>query len=92
MILGFVHGLLEWWSGCGIQKMEKKIWMVIPLATLWSTRKHRNVSQPNLEALCELVKVRVAMWFKASKLSVDFSINDLVFNLPQVKYCIRNGG
>lgn len=77
--------------------MEKKIWMVIPLATLWSTWKHRNdcvfnVSQPNLEALCELVKVRVAIWFKASKLQVNFSINNLVFNLPQVKYCIKNGG
>ncbi|XP_028106799.1 uncharacterized protein LOC114305857 [Camellia sinensis] len=97
VIPGSVHGLLEWWSGCRMQKFEKKIWMVISLGTLWSTWKHRNDcvfngSQPNLEALCELVKVRVAMWFKASKLQVDFSINDLVFNLPQVKYCIRNGG
>ncbi|CAL5382290.1 unnamed protein product [Camellia sinensis] len=56
-----------------MQKLEKKIWMVIPLATLWSTWKHRNDcvfsgSRPNLEALCELVKVRVALWFKASKI------------------------
>jgi len=97
VIPGSVHGLLEWWSGSVMQRLEKKIWMAIPLATLWSTWKHRNecvfgASQPNLEALCDLVKVRVAMWFKASKIQVDFSINDLVFNLPQVRYCIKNGG
>ncbi|XP_028115045.1 uncharacterized protein LOC114312955 [Camellia sinensis] len=97
VIPGSVHGLLEWWSGCVMQRLEKKIWMAIPLATLWSTWKHRNECvfdgfQPNLEALCDLVKVRVAMWFKASKIQVDFSINDLVFNLPQVKYYIKNGG
>ncbi|XP_028102995.1 uncharacterized protein LOC114302203 [Camellia sinensis] len=94
---GSVNGLLNWWDGCRMKKLEKKIWKVLLLAILWSTWKHRNDcifngSQPNLEDLCEIVKVRVAMWLKASPTQVELSINDLVFNLPQVKFCIRNGG
>ncbi|XP_028113211.1 uncharacterized protein LOC114311295 [Camellia sinensis] len=73
-----------------MKKLEKKIWKVLPLAILWSTWKHRNDcifngSQPNLEDLCEIVKVRVAMWLKASPTQVEFSINDLVFNLSQFR-------
>ncbi|XP_028087859.1 uncharacterized protein LOC114288538 [Camellia sinensis] len=85
---GSVNGLLNWWDGCRMKKLEKKIWKVLPLAILWSTWKHRNDcifngSQPNLEDLCEIVNVRVAMWLKASPTQVELSINDLVFNLPQ---------
>ncbi|GMP86349.1 hypothetical protein CsSME_00039152 [Camellia sinensis var. sinensis] len=89
---GSVNGLLNWWDGCRLKKLEKKIWKVLSLAVLWSTWKHRNDcifngSQPNLEDLCEIVKVRVAMWLKASPTQVEFSINDLVLNLPQVNVC-----
>ncbi|GMP35715.1 hypothetical protein CsSME_00008056 [Camellia sinensis var. sinensis] len=95
IIPGSVNGLLQWWFGCRMKKLEKKIWMV--LAILWSTWKHRNDcifngSQPNLEDLCKIVKVRVAMWLKASPIQVEYSINDLVFNIQQVKHCIRIGG
>ncbi|KAL7171101.1 hypothetical protein ACSBR2_035873 [Camellia fascicularis] len=79
---GSVNCLLHWWSGCEMMKLEKKIWKVLPLAILWSTWKHRNEcvfsgSHPNLEDLCELVKIRVAMWLKASPLQVEYSIYDL---------------
>ena len=80
-----------------MSKLEKKIWMVIPLATLWSIWRHRNECvfneiQLDFEALCEIVKVRAALWIKASPLHVAASITDLVYNLQQVKFCLRNGG
>lgn len=91
-----VEGLLQWWSFCKMKKLEKVIWKVVPLAVLWSTWKHRNDcvfngSQPNLEDLCEVVKVRIALWVKSSPAKVEFSINDVVFNLHQVHYCLRQG-
>ncbi|CAL5330043.1 unnamed protein product [Camellia sinensis] len=97
VLSGSVNGLLQWWFGCKMKKLEKKIWAVIPLAILWSIWKHRNDCvfsdiQPNWEELCDIVKVRVAMWIKASPMDAVFSVNDLVFNLQQVQYCIRNGG
>ncbi|XP_028112804.1 uncharacterized protein LOC114310906 [Camellia sinensis] len=100
--VGFRRALLaweeqEWWSGSRMKKMEKKIWAVIPLAIMWSIWKHRNECvfhgiQPNWDELCDIVKVRVAMWLKASPMDVVFSVTDMVFNLQQVQYCIRNGG
>ncbi|XP_028056259.1 uncharacterized protein LOC114260377 [Camellia sinensis] len=89
---GSVSGLLQWWSGCRMKKLEKKIWMVLPLATLWSTWQHRNAcvfsgSQPNLADLCKLAKVRLAMWLKASPIQVEFSINDLVGICWSAKLC-----
>lgn len=79
-----------------MKKIEKVIWKVVPLAVFWSTWKHRNDcifngSQPNLRDLCELVKARIAMWVKSSPTKMVFSINDIVFNLSQVQYCIRSG-
>lgn len=94
---GSVNGVLQWWSGSRMKKLERKIWAVIPVTILWSIWKHRNKCvfhgiQPNWDDLCDIVKVRVAMWLKASPTDVTFSVSDLVFNLQQVQYCIRNGG
>lgn len=60
--------------------------MALPSVVLWSTCKHRNeclfkAIQPNLEDLCDLVKVRVAMCIKSSPTPVVFSVNDIVSNL-----------
>ncbi|KAF5938282.1 hypothetical protein HYC85_025788 [Camellia sinensis] len=94
---GSVDGLLQWWYGCSMSKLEKKIWMVIPMATHWSIWRHRNECvfnglQLEFEALCDILKVRVALWTKALPLQVAAFVNDLVYNLQQVKFCLRSGG
>ena len=78
-----------------MKKTEKLLCKVVPLAVLWSTWKHRNDcvfngSQPNFEELCEVVKTRIALWAKSSPANLEFSVTDIVFNLQQVKHCIRN--
>lgn len=52
------------------------MWKAIPLAVFWSVWKHRNdvifnMVQPNMEELCDLIKVRVAMWMKAKLVGRD---------------------
>lgn len=86
-IPNLVEGLLQWWSLCKMEKTEKLLWKVMPLAVLWSTWKHRNDcifngSQPNFEELSEVVKAKIALWAKSSSAKMQFSINDVVFNFP----------
>lgn len=73
--------------------MEKKLWSVIPFAIFWSIWKQMNDCvfnrvQPNFEVLCETIKVRIAMWVKSSVSSLAYFVNDLVYNLQQVKRCL----
>lgn len=70
-----------------MKKTEKLLWKVVPLAVLWSTWKHKNDCvfngcQPNFEELCEVVKARIALCAKSSPAKMEFSVNDVVFNLP----------
>ncbi|XP_028059454.1 uncharacterized protein LOC114263152 [Camellia sinensis] len=86
---GSVQDLLDWWAGCRHTKMVKKIWSVVPLAILWSIWKQRNDCvfngvQRSLDALCENIKVIIAVWVK-SAFTLDYFVYDLIRDLNQVK-------
>ncbi|GMP72459.1 hypothetical protein CsSME_00030493 [Camellia sinensis var. sinensis] len=90
---GSVVGLIQWWAGFRCKNRLKVIWKIIPLAVLWSLWKLRNEiifneSQLDFGKLCDLIKTRVAMWFKAFSPSFCYSVDDLVYNLQNVKFCL----
>ncbi|XP_028078212.1 uncharacterized protein LOC114280083 [Camellia sinensis] len=80
--------VLSWWLGSKHKKSVKKIWLLVPVAMLWSTWRLRNEvvfngKQPNMNELCEVVKVTVGLWVKSSMPSVQYSVHQIVENLSQ---------
>lgn len=94
VVRGTVEGLLQWWSDWKFNKVELQIWKAIPITIFWSVWKHRNdvifnEVQPNNEDLCEIFKVRVAMWLKSNMVGRYYSINQFVSNLQQIRQCMK---
>ncbi|CAL5393987.1 unnamed protein product [Camellia sinensis] len=88
-----VDGGLSWWLGTKHRKVAKKIWVMVPVAMLWSTWRLRNEVvfkglPPDMMELGELVKVRVGLWVRASLPIVHYSVHHIVENLSQVLSCI----
>ncbi|KAL7259613.1 hypothetical protein ACSBR1_005492 [Camellia fascicularis] len=88
-----VEKVFLWWDGAKVRKPEKVIWKSIPLAVLWSIWKLRNEckfknSNPNLDEVIELIKTRVAIWARSSSNLAQFSVNDFIFNMNQIRVCI----
>lgn len=74
--------------------MENKIWNAIPFAAFWSIWNMRNDCIFNgkhhvLEEVCELIKIRVALWIKANASELQYSVHDVVENLQQIRQCLR---
>ncbi|XP_028053947.1 uncharacterized protein LOC114258241 [Camellia sinensis] len=95
MLSGSVSRLLQWWDGYSFNKKEKVIWKIIPLAVLWSIWRQRNElifsgTHVDLERLRELIKIRIALWFRASNPSFCYSVTDIVHKLQQVKFCLMS--
>lgn len=89
---GTVEGVLQWWSGVKFKKLEWQTWKALPFELMWSVWKLRNDcvfngGQPKLDELGEIVKVRVALWFKFNSKGVPYSVHDIVSNHRQVRYC-----
>ncbi|CAL5340992.1 unnamed protein product [Camellia sinensis] len=90
---GSVEAVLHWWEGVKLSKKEKLLWKVIPPAVFWSLWKLRNecifqAAKPHLEDLCELVKIRVALWLNQSFKAFNFTVQDFLSNLRQIRYCL----
>ncbi|XP_028125672.1 uncharacterized protein LOC114322530 [Camellia sinensis] len=86
VVPGTVEGLLHWWAGYKFKKEIQPLWKVVPVAVLWSIWKARNdclFHQKSVEGfdLAELVKVRIAFWCKHSCGGLQYSVEDIVFNL-----------
>ncbi|XP_028085475.1 uncharacterized protein LOC114286504 [Camellia sinensis] len=86
---GSLTGLFQWWSGFRCKNRLKVLWKILPLAVFWSLWKQRNEitfgdSHVDFKKLCELIKTRIALWFRAYSPSFCYSVNDLVFNLQSV--------
>lgn len=43
---------------------------------------------PNVEDLCDLIKYRIAFWLKPAFSEFNFSVQDFVLNLRQVRKCL----
>ncbi|KAL7202413.1 hypothetical protein ACSBR1_033980 [Camellia fascicularis] len=75
-----VENLLLWWAGEKMKK-ERLIWSAVPVVVMWSVWKLRNgvvfnASNPNWEELCELIKIRVALWLKPKFFDFHFTVHD----------------
>ncbi|CAL5355041.1 unnamed protein product [Camellia sinensis] len=93
VIPGSVETLLWWWAGGKLRKLERKIWGVIPMVVMWSTWKCRNecvfsAITPNLEDLCEVIKLRIAFWVKPYFPDFCFTVQDFICNLSQIRRCL----
>lgn len=90
--VSLVNELLHWWFGFKFRKKELRIWNAILIVVVWSLWRHRNEclfrgAQPNLEALFELIKVRVAYWVKNHHIRSMYSFNDFISNLGLIRRC-----
>lgn len=91
MIPDNVNGLLPWWRGYKWRKFENKIWKAIPMAVMWSLWKTRNDVVFNgkmfqLNELCELIKVRIALWVKSQSKEPPYSVQDIIsISVQQIK-------
>lgn len=48
-------------------------------------------AKPVIGDLCDLIKIRVAIWLKSSFKDLHYSVSDFIFNLDQIRVCIGGG-
>ncbi|GMP75068.1 hypothetical protein CsSME_00032284 [Camellia sinensis var. sinensis] len=88
-----MESLIQWWLQWMFRKKERQLWRAVLISVIWSLRNFRNYcvfngTQPSIEELSELIKVRVASWIKARDIGCFYSIDVIVSNIQQVRKCI----
>ncbi|GMQ00214.1 hypothetical protein CsSME_00047402 [Camellia sinensis var. sinensis] len=86
VIPGSFEELMQWWLGWKVRKKEKLVWRVVFISCVWSMWTYRNDcifnnTQPAVVDLCELIKIKVAMWLKSYDMGCFYSINEIVSNI-----------
>lgn len=91
-----VEDILEWWLRVGLTKKERMMWNAIPLVVMWSLWKHRNECLfrevvPSVDGITDLIKLKMAVWFKEVFKEHMFSIHNFIFNLERIKFSLGGG-
>lgn len=73
------------------KRFERRLWKSIPFTFMWSVWKIRNEClfqgvHPDFKGLREIIKIRIASWLKYNTVGLPFSVNDVVFNLQQLRF------
>lgn len=90
---GTIDSLFMWWMGWRYKREEKQLWKALPIVVLWSVWKHRNEcvfngAQPDADAPCYLIKVRVALRMKSHLIGSSYTVTEFTENLQQVRRCL----
>lgn len=66
------------------------------MVVMWSLWNHRNEClfrdvATSGEGVSDLIKVRMAVWFKEVFKDCRFSVHDFIFNLEHIRFCLGGG-
>ncbi|KAL7214920.1 hypothetical protein ACSBR1_027160 [Camellia fascicularis] len=91
-----VEDMLEWWAGVGLNKKEMIMCNAIPLVVMWSLWKHWNECLfqevvPSVDGITDLIKLKMAVWFKEVFKEHMLSVHDFIFNLQGIRFSLGGG-
>lgn len=84
-----VKSLFNWWQGWKFKKVKKVLWVLAYFAVLWSIWIFRNelIFQgvtPKWYHLEDIIKYRIACWFRAFRDSRKYAFSDVLARLPSL--------
>lgn len=89
-----IKSLFIWWQSWRFKKAKKVLWELVSFAIIWSIWKLRNdlIFQgvvPRWVDMGDIIKFKVANWFKAYQGSRVFSTNDILLRFPALIQSLR---
>lgn len=66
------------------------------MVVMWSLWNHRNeclfrIVVPSVVGVTDLIKFRLAVWFKEVFEDHIFTVNDFFFNIDHIRFCVEGG-